>query len=582
MRQCHYEVLGVEREASNSGIRKAYMKLALQWHPDKNHDNVEEATKKFTIIQEAYEVLSDPNERAWYDNHRESILRGDEGKDAAEEGYIPDLMKFFSASCFKGYGDDDKGFYAAYRNAFETIIQTEKKFAEDPSVKEMYPGFGNSKTSYEEIKAFYNFWNNFSSKMTFGWKEQYNLNDAPNRQVRRAMEKENKKNKDTAKKEFNETVRKLAGFAKKRDKRFEEYEINRKQEEASRKAEEEKKRLQKEKEKKQAQVKAAQNYKAPSWAQVDEERMKQLDDLYSHGPEADEEEEFICMACNKKFKSEKQWQNHEKSKKHIETMALLEAELGDSDPETWVVEDADDGEEKDNKDENNEEEEDIEQEDEVEPAEEEENEEVIDGKEEANHDEEVINVEETDETDETGAQQKEDNNAEDSEQIEEEMIAAMEEVSLGDSQKAGKKKKNKKKQNWGAELDENQIELVEQEEVTPIQEDLPKSDSDEEWDDRKKGKKGKKKGKKVETSSSNIKEQSTPVIQSKPVPEKQIQEEEFRCQICNEEFPTRNRLFGHINKTGHAIPLSSKTPSVNPENGWEDEPDSKKKGKKRK
>ena len=46
------------------------------YYEDKNTQNVEEATTKFREVQEAYEVLSDPHERAWYDNHRESILRG--------------------------------------------------------------------------------------------------------------------------------------------------------------------------------------------------------------------------------------------------------------------------------------------------------------------------------------------------------------------------------------------------------------------------------------------------------------------------------------------------------------------------
>lgn len=43
---------------------------------DKNHHRVEEATKQFAFIAEAYEVLSDPQERAWYDSHRDAILRG--------------------------------------------------------------------------------------------------------------------------------------------------------------------------------------------------------------------------------------------------------------------------------------------------------------------------------------------------------------------------------------------------------------------------------------------------------------------------------------------------------------------------
>ncbi|VDK54120.1 unnamed protein product, partial [Anisakis simplex] len=62
-----YRVLGVPRTADDSAIRKAYRKLALQWHPDKNPDNKEDAEKKFKQIAQAYEVLSDPKKRSSYD-----------------------------------------------------------------------------------------------------------------------------------------------------------------------------------------------------------------------------------------------------------------------------------------------------------------------------------------------------------------------------------------------------------------------------------------------------------------------------------------------------------------------------------
>lgn len=74
--KCHYETLGVEQHATDDDLKKAYRKLALKWHPDKNLDNAEEAKKQFQVIQAAYEVLSDPQERAWYDKHRDAILLG--------------------------------------------------------------------------------------------------------------------------------------------------------------------------------------------------------------------------------------------------------------------------------------------------------------------------------------------------------------------------------------------------------------------------------------------------------------------------------------------------------------------------
>jgi DnaJ family protein A protein 5 len=74
--KCHYEVLGVPLNASDDDLKKSYRKLALKWHPDKNLDNSDEVKREFQFIQAAYEVLSDPQERSWYDKHRDAILLG--------------------------------------------------------------------------------------------------------------------------------------------------------------------------------------------------------------------------------------------------------------------------------------------------------------------------------------------------------------------------------------------------------------------------------------------------------------------------------------------------------------------------
>src|SRR5512142_102721 len=73
--QDYYKVLGVERNASQDEIKKAYRKLALQYHPDRNPGN-KEAEEKFKEAAEAYEVLGDADKRQRYDRFGPEGLRG--------------------------------------------------------------------------------------------------------------------------------------------------------------------------------------------------------------------------------------------------------------------------------------------------------------------------------------------------------------------------------------------------------------------------------------------------------------------------------------------------------------------------
>src|SRR2546427_10415346 len=68
MKQDFYVVLGVQRDASEADIKKAYRRLAMECHPDRNNGD-KSAEEKFKLVSEAYEVLRDPEKRAGYDRY---------------------------------------------------------------------------------------------------------------------------------------------------------------------------------------------------------------------------------------------------------------------------------------------------------------------------------------------------------------------------------------------------------------------------------------------------------------------------------------------------------------------------------
>lgn len=192
---------------------------------DKNQDKLAHAEEQFKEIQNAYEILGDPHERAWYDSHRDAILRSGERHQAGGGGgWSPgerpddevDLYAYFTAAAYSGFGDGPRGFYSVYRELFKTMAQQEGG---------PMPEFGMSDSPWSEVSAFYTEWSNFRTSKDFAWADKYNTAAGENRKIRRAMDQENEKARKAVKKEYNETVRELVAFLKKRDKRVAAYQV---------------------------------------------------------------------------------------------------------------------------------------------------------------------------------------------------------------------------------------------------------------------------------------------------------------------------------------------------------------------
>ncbi|KAM4809616.1 dnaJ homolog subfamily C member 21 [Rhinophrynus dorsalis] len=521
--RCHYEVLGVSRDCTDDDLKKAYRKLALRWHPDKNLENAEEAAEQFKLIQAAYDVISDPQERAWYDNHRDALLKG--GVDGEYQDDSLDLVQYFTVTCYSGYGDDEEGFYAVYRHVFELIVKEEQESKNDLDLEE-FPPFGDSQSDYDTVvHPFYAYWQSYCTTKNFAWKEEYDTRQASNRWEKRAMEKENKKVRDKARKERNELVRELVAFIRKRDKRVQAHRklVEEQNAEKAKKVEE----LRRQQKLKQAKL--AEQYKEQSWMAMSdlEKELQQIEAQYGaefgdesnddeeeteeqkneqNGRDSDEGEEdalfddLYCPACDKVCKTDKAMKNHEKSKKHREMVALLRQQLEEEEEEFNASVGEENGD----------------QEGEVDLSAEE---------------EEIVETPKLSKKQRKKKQQKSTKTCDDSFEGELNTDASL---------------------NTQTEVDSPTLNGAnEHQERAPQDTDTTACPNATEAETQSSEVKQapKLKGKKAKDMKKAAKQATTAVQQTEQ------SEEILRCNTCSSEFPTRNKLFSHLKTTGHALAI---------------------------
>lgn len=133
--QSYYSILGVSSDSSSEKIRRAYRKLAMQWHPDKwarNPSLLGEAKRKFQQIQEAYSVLSDQRKRSMYD-----------------------------AGLYDPHDDDDEGF-TDFLQEMTTLMQNARKEEKNYSLGDLQGMF------WEMVQSFDNYpkWSDAPQQVT--------------------------------------------------------------------------------------------------------------------------------------------------------------------------------------------------------------------------------------------------------------------------------------------------------------------------------------------------------------------------------------------------------------------------------
>lgn len=594
MKTDYYELLGVESSATEVQLKKAYRKKALLYHPDKNPDDVEAATKVFAQIRLAYEVLSDSQERAWYDAHKNQILREDDDHYAGSDEDIEpevtgttteEILKFFDPSLYTRVDDSIAGMYVLAGRVFDKLASEEilagrqqglEKYAtyqdDDPSetINILYPKFGRTKSDYgSQVRSFYQVWSSFSTVKTFSWKDEYRYSTAGDRRTRRAMERENKKARDTARREYNETIRSYVAFLKKRDPRVKNGAAAFEQEKKRKNQEELRKQIAKDR---AANASKRGEYEAQNWQKIDDLEFQEIESHFVSGSEEEDDDEEVqvyeCVICDKVFKTEKQFQTHESSKRHQKLLAKLKWEMK-QEGIVLGIDPVSDESEFDTADEDLSDDDEIDDDDDVEDGVD--NGDDIDDEirkieeqlkdlgESDFEDEKTDNTKEQEETQSNEAELEEPYLDNEEQEIDDDIESDLE--SAGEAspkKKLSKKEKKKQKYNRSKVIskDESESEMDELSKLAAALENgssFAEEASDDEWSTNKERKK--KKAKKLATPGSSASGTPPPNYQPKDTPTSGSE----KCAVCNTQFLSRNKLFQHVNATGHAAPPKKKS-----------------------
>lgn len=238
-----------------------------------------------------------------------------------------DILKLFlKFNPQMDFSDSPTGFFGGLRETFDQLAREENMTCQLENLEPVdYPSFGSKEDDYSDVvRPFYAAWNGFATKKSFAWRDMHRYSEAPDRRIRRLMEKENKRLREEGIREFNDAVRSLVAFARKRDPRCK----RNAQSEAERQ-----KSLRDAAAAQAARSRAANEAKLqphiiPGWAQTEDR-----EEISSESEAESEKIHFECVVCRKVFKSEKQFEAHERSKKHLKAVKQLRWEMRMQDKE---------------------------------------------------------------------------------------------------------------------------------------------------------------------------------------------------------------------------------------------------------